>query len=166
MAKTSGGLRAGISTMTPVQASEHIRSILADIANDGFSKARPFTVGEVESELREYAREHGIDLAGKDIVMNVKQITHTLRDSKVDKGIAVSPEHLAQFPLRRLGMELYHDSTNNNFIYYDRTRNEKFVIHPNYEMKIGRAKGKVVNYITASKTNPQEFTLTKLRRIK
>ena len=33
-------------------------------------------------------------------------------------------------------------------------------------MKIKRAKGKVVNYITASRTNSQEFTLAKLTRIK
>lgn len=166
MAKTSGGLRAGISTMTPVQASNYIRSIIAEIDSNGFSTAKPFVVGNIESELRQYAREYGIEIAGDEIVMSVKQITHTLRDSKAGKVIAVSPVHLAQFPLRRSRMELYHDSTNSNFVYYDRVRNEKFVIHPNYTMKIGRAKGKVVNYITASKTDPTEFGMKKYTKIK
>lgn len=166
MAKTSGGLRSAISMLTPVQASIYIQNIVSEIAESGFSKESPFTVGNIESELREYAQEHGIEIASDEIVMSVKQITHTLRDSKVESGKAISPEHLAQFPICRSGMELYHDTTNNNFIYFDRARNEKFVIHPNYSMKVGRAKGKMVNYITASKTNPQEFTLAKLRRIK
>lgn len=32
--------------------------------------------------MKEYAAEYGIVLAGDYIVMNVKQITHTLRESK------------------------------------------------------------------------------------
>lgn len=166
MAKTYGSLRSHISTMTPSQASVHIGNIIADIESKGFSRESPFTIGRIESEMRQYANEHGIEISSDEIVMSVKQITHTLRDSKAGKGIGISPEHLAEFPLRKSGMELYHDSTNNNFIYFDRVRNEKFVVHPNYEMKIKRAKGKVVNYITASRTDPTEFGMSKYTRIK
>ena len=166
MAKTYGSLRSAISTMTPIQASIHIGNIVADIESKGYSQESPFTVGRIDPEMRQYANEHRIEIASDEIVMSVKQITHTLRESKDQKGKGISPEHLAEFPIRRSGMELYHDKTNNNFIYYDRERNEKFVVHPNYSMKIKRAKGKVVNYITASRTNSQEFTLAKLTRIK
>ena len=154
MAKTYGSLRSAISTMTPIQASIHIGNIVADIESKGYSQESPFTVGRIDPEMRQYANEHRIEIASDEIVMSVKQITHTLRESKAQKGKGIS------------GMELYHDKTNNNFIYYDRERNEKFVVHPNYSMKIKRAKGKVVNYITASRTNSQEFTLAKLTRIK
>ena len=110
--------------------------------------------------------DHNIELGGNDIVMTTEKIGHTLRGSKAKDGKTIPSDHLAEFPLRRSGMELYHDKTNNNFIYFDRTRNEKFVVHPNYSMKVKREKVKKVNYITVSRTNAQEFTLSKLIRIK
>lgn len=82
-----------------------------------------------------FAREHGIDIADGKITMTVKQIKHTLRTSKAEKGIGVSKEHLIEFPIRRNKMEIYHDSSNHSFIYYDRDRNEKFVVRSNYSLK-------------------------------
>lgn len=162
--KSVGGIRGGVST--EVQASLTIRVVLTDIATNGFSRQAPFVIGKIEPELKSFAREHNIELGGNDIVMTTEQIGHTLRDSKARDGKTIPSDHLAEFPIRRSGMELYHDKTNNNFIYFDRTRNEKFVVHPNYSMKVKREKVKKVNYITASKTNAQEFTLSKLTRIK
>lgn len=163
MAKVSGGLR-GMSM--GVQASATIRGVIADFADHGYSTQTPFVVGKVESVLKSYAKEHNIELGSDDIIMTTDQIGHTLRDSKVRDAKAVPPEHLAEFPMRKSRMEIYHDKTDNNFIYFDRSRNEKFVVHPNYSMKINRERVRRVNYITASKTDPTEFNMQKYRRIK
>ena len=120
--------------------------------------------------MKEYAEMNGITLASDEIVMSVKQITHSLRPTKEAAGKSIGGDDLAEFPTRRADMELYHDNTNDNFVYFDRSRNEKFIIHPNYSMKIKLGKKKVtqrmVNYITASRTNEQEFNLAKYIKIK
>ena len=166
MAKSSGGVRGGVAKSTAERASSNIRSILADIAEKGYSSAKPFSIGKVDKEMKDYADEHGITLGSEEILMSVKQITHTLRESKTEKGKSVGAAHLADFPLRRSGMELYHDSSNGNFIYFDRVRNEKFVIHPNHIMRTKQGKQKKVNYITASKTDATEFRMSKYTSIR
>lgn len=152
------------------RASSKIRSVIADIKAHGYSSVSPFSIGKVEKEMKEYAKNNGIILGSDEIVMSVKQITHTLRETKEATGKSVGGKDLAEFPTRRAGMELYHDNSNGNFVYFDRSRNEKFVIHPNYKMKIKIGKKKEthqkVNYITASRTNAQEFTLAKFIKIK
>lgn len=81
-------------------------------------------------------------------------------------SIPITGRPLADFPIRRSGMELYHDSSNGNFVYFDRVRNEKFIIHPNYTMKTKQGKQQKVNYITASKTDATEFNMLKYTRIR
>lgn len=166
MAKTSGGLRGGSSDVTPTEASAKISQIIADIQSKGYSSEQPFSIGKVDSEMMEYAKNNGITLASDDIYMSAAQIGHTLRDSKVESDIAISASHLEEFPLRRSSMELYHDKSNRNFVYFDRERSEKFVIHPNYSMKISKKKTTKVNYITASKTDSREFNMRKYTKIK
>ena len=59
-------------------------------------------------------------------------------------------------------MDLYYDGE--CFIYTN--GRSKFVIHPNYKMKICRDYVQVVNYITATKAkDPAEFTLLKYIKI-
>ena len=59
-------------------------------------------------------------------------------------------------------MELYYDKE--CFIYTNGI--SKFIVHPNYEIKISRRKVKVVNFITATKIkDPAEFTLPKYIKI-
>lgn len=167
MAKTSGSLRTSSATqLTPFQASQKIRDVITEIDSNGHSQVQPFAIGKVDPEIKDYARQNGLELASDDIVMTADRIGHTIRPTKVKAGIDVPREHLAQFPMRRSDMEIYHDSSNGNYVYFDRERNEKFVLHPNYKMKINRKKESAVNYITASRTNPQEFTLAKFKRIK
>lgn len=166
MAKTSGGVRGGSSGVSPTEASAKISQVIADIQSKGYSSEQPFSIGKVDSEMKEYAKNNGITLASDDIYMSASQIGHTLRDSKVESRKAISVSHLEEFPMRRSSMELYHDKSNGNFIYFDRERKEKFVIHPNYSMKISKKKTKKVNYITASKTDVREFKMTKYDKIK
>lgn len=164
--KSVGGVRGGGYISTAQQASHTIKQVITDLENGSFSTQAPFSMGKLETEIVKYAREHEIDIADGKITMTVKQITHTLRTSKAEKGIGVSKEHLIEFPVRRNKMEIYHDSSNQSFIYYDRSRNEKFVVRTNYILKDRKGRRKVVNYITASKTNPREFGLPKYRKIK
>lgn len=166
MAKTSGGLRGGSSGVTPAEASAKISKVIADIQSKKYSSEQPFSIGKVDYEIKEFAKNNGITLASDDIYMSAAQIGHTLRDSKVERDIAISASHLEEFPLRRSSMELYHDKSNGNFVYLDRERREKFVIHPNYSMKISKKKTTKVNYITASKTDVREFKMTKYAKIK
>lgn len=157
----------GGTPLTPEQkASNTIQSVIQLLGGRDNVNPLSFRIGKIDREFREYATQNGIELAGNDLIMTRKQIAHTLRPSKKDKDKAISEQHLVEFPIRRKRMELYHDNSNKNFIYFDRARNEKFVVHPNYELKIGKQTSRAVNYITASKTNPQEFTLKKFRRIK
>ncbi|MDE7464995.1 MAG: hypothetical protein K2M59_03850 [Muribaculaceae bacterium] len=164
--KSTGGVRGSGYTSTAQQASQTIRQVISDLNKDSFSTQTPFPIGRLENEVVSYAREQGIDIADGKITMTVKQITHTLRQSKAEKGKGVSKEHLIEFPIRRNKMVIYHDSSNHSFIYFDRDRNEKFVVRTNYSLKDRNGRRKVVNYITASKTNPREFGLQKYTKIR
>lgn len=166
MAKTSGGLRGGNSGVTPAEASAKISQVIGEIQSKGYSSEQPFSIGKVDSEMKDYAKNNGIKLASDNIYMSSAQIGHTLRESKVESGKSISASHLEEFPLRRSSMELYHDKSNGNFVYFDRERSEKFVVHPNYTMKISKKRTSKVNYITASKTNYTEFMMGKYTRIK
>lgn len=58
-------------------------------------------------------------------------------------------------------MDLYFDGE--KFIYTD--YKAKFIVHPNYEMKIKGKKTKKVNLVTAGKvTDPKEFKMKKIQK--
>ena len=70
--------------------------------------------------------------------------------------------HLIGFPQNRFQMNLYYDGE--CFIYIDGT--SKFIVHPNYKMKVSRELVANVNFITATRVkDPAEFTLPKYRKI-
>ena len=85
-----------------------------------------------------------------------------MRASKNAKGLVVSEEDLIHFPQNRFQMDLYYDGE--CFVYTDGI--SKFIIHPNYKMKISREHVEMVNFITATKIkDPAEFTLPKYIKI-
>ena len=85
-----------------------------------------------------------------------------MRASKNAKGLVVSAQELIDFPKNRFSMDLYYDGE--CFIYTDSI--SKFIIHPNYKMKVNREIMKLVNFITATKVkDPMEFTLPKYKKI-
>ncbi len=95
------------------------------------------------------------------LYMSAKQLTHAVRQSKRVKGLAVNSTELINFPVTRFQMDLYYDGE--CFIYTNGI--SKFVIHPNYEIKVSRGKMKVVNFITATiLKDPAEFTLPKYKK--
>ncbi len=139
-----------------------IAEVLSDIKEKGFSKVSPFDIGEVETRMLRYAAIHGITLGSDRLYMSSKQLQHSLRLSKRMKGLAVDITELIHFPQTRYQMDLYYDGQ--CFVYTNGI--SKFIVHPNYEIKISRGNIKVVNLITATKIkDPAEFTLPKYLKL-
>ena len=141
---------------------ELITSVLEDIHLKGYSSALPFSIGKVEERMILFAKANAVTLGSDDLYMSAKQLQHCMRASKVTKGLVVADADLIAFPKNRFNMELYYDGE--CFIYTDRL--SKFIIHPNYKMKICRDLVTNVNFITATRVkDPAEFTLPKYRKI-
>ena len=141
---------------------ELIASVLIDIQQKGYSTIQPFSIGEVEKRMIQFAEENSIDLGSKLLYMSARQLQHCMRPSKEVKGLVVSSDDLIRFPKNRFRMDLYYDGQ--CFIYTDGL--SKFIVHPNYKMKISREFVAHVNFITATKVkDPAEFTLPKYRKI-
>ena len=131
-----------------------ISSVLADIRQKGYSLIQPFVIGKVEERMLLFAQVNGITLGGDELYMSAKQLQHCLRASKDAKGLGVDDADLIGFPQNRIMMDLYYDGE--CFIYTDGL--SKFIIHPNYKMKISREVVKQVNFITATRrTDKNEF---------
>ena len=141
---------------------ELIATVIKDIHHQGYSSISPFSIGKIEQRMLLYAQTRGIALGGDDIYMSAKQLRHCMRPSKQEKGLVVSDEELVAFPNERFQMDLYYDGE--CFIYAN--GQSKFIIHPNYKMKINREHVEMVNFITATRVkDPAEFTLPKYIKI-
>ena len=109
-----------------------------------------------------FALANAVTLASDELYMSAKQLQHCMRASKAAKGLVVNDADLIGFPQNRLQMDLYYDGE--CFIYIDGT--SKFIVHPNYKMKISREIVAQVNFITATRLkDPAEFTLPKYHKI-
>ena len=139
-----------------------IESVLTDISQKGYSSVQPFSIGKIEERMMQFAQTNSITLASDELYMSAKQLQHCMRASKATKGLVVTDEDLIGFPQNRFLMNLYYDGE--CFIYTD--GQSKFIIHPNYKMKISRELVAQVNFITATRVkDPAEFTLPKYRKI-
>lgn len=125
----------------------------------GFSRATPFKIGSVEKRMSDYAKENGIELGSRDVYMSSSAIAHATRDSKREKGLAVSDEDLAAFPSERKKMALYYDTDVKTFLYVG--GGNKYAIHPNYEIKLTGGKSRVVNFVTAQSCPKEKRSMGK-----
>ena len=131
-----------------------IAAVLDDIRQKGFSSVQPFSIGKVEARMSLFAKANSVTLASDELYMSAKQLQHCMRASKATKGLVVNDADLIGFPQKRFQMDLYYDGE--CFIYTDGT--SKFIVHPNYQMKVSREVVKLVNFITATKrTDKKEF---------
>lgn len=138
-------------TMT---TEELIATVLDDINQKGFSSVLPFSIGSVEIRMSQFAAANGIVLGSDELYMSAKQLQHCMRQSKNAKGLVVDAAELLAFPQSRFTMDLYYDGE--CFIYTDGL--SKFIVHPNYKMKVSREQVKLVNFITATRrTDKKEF---------
>ena len=131
-----------------------IAAVLSDIHTKGYSSAQPFSIGKVEQRMLLFAQANAVTLANDELYMSAKQLQHSMRASKDAKGLVVADADLIDFPNNRFHMDLYYDGE--CFIYTDGL--SKFIIHPNYKMKVNREEVKLVNFITATRrTDKKEF---------
>ncbi len=139
-----------------------IAAILDDIHQRGYSRIPPFSVGKIEERMILFARANAVILASDELYMSAKQLQHCMRASKEEKGLVVDDVDLIEFPRNRFRMDLYFDGE--CFIYTD--GKSKFIIHPNYQMKLNREMVKLVNFITATRrTDRNEFNGKRYVRI-
>lgn len=139
-----------------------IAAVLIDIRQKGYSSVQPFSIGKVEKRMMRFAQINDITLASDELYMSAKQLQHSMRASKEAKGLVIEDADLIGFPKNRFQMDLYYDGE--CFIYTDGV--SKFIVHPNYKMKISRELVAQVNFITATRIkDPAEFTLPKYRKI-
>lgn len=135
-------------------AQQKVIDMLHDITHLGYSKGKDFAVGRLENRMKNFARDNNIEIAGDSLYMGPKSLAHSQRKSKTKVGLAVQPQDIVSFIRDRRKMDLFWDGE--CFIYTDYVN--KFIIHPNYELKINRRKSRKVSYITAGKvTNPEQF---------
>jgi hypothetical protein len=131
-----------------------ITAVLSDIHQKGYSSVQPFIIGKVEQRMLLFAQANAVTLASDELYMSAKQLQHCMRASKNAKGLVVADIDLICFPQNRFQMDIYYDGE--CFIYTDGL--SKFIIHPNYKMKVNREEVKLVNFITATRrTDKKEF---------
>lgn len=140
--------------ISEITIESKIRSVLSDIRQKGFSSIQPFSIGKVELRMMHFAQINAITLASDELYMSAKQLQHSMRPSKEAKGLVVDDADLVGFPKNRFQMDIYYDGE--CFIYTDGI--SKFIVHPNYQMKVNREIVKLVNFITATRrTDKKEF---------
>ena len=131
-----------------------IAEVLSDIHKKGYSSVQPFSIGKIETRMIQFAQINAVALASDELYMSARQLQHCMRASKATKGLVVTDADLIGFPKNRFQMDLYYDGE--CFIYTDGL--SKFIIHPNYQMKVSREVVKLVNFITATRrTDKKEF---------
>ena len=137
-----------------ITIESQIAAVLSDIQQKGYSSIQPFAIGKVEKRMMLFAQVNAITLASDELYMSAKQLQHCMRASKATKGLVVSDADLIGFPQNRFQMDLYYDG--DCFIYTD--GQSKYIVHPNYQMKVSREVVKLVNFITATRrTDKKEF---------
>ena len=140
--------------MEVAKVEELIALVLLEIRQKGYSSIQSFSIGKVEVRMMQFAQANAITLASGELYMSAKQLQHCMRASKATKGLVVTDSDLIAFPQNRFQMDLYYDGE--CFIYTD--GQSKFIIHPNYKMKVNREEVKLVNFITATRrTDKKEF---------
>lgn len=134
--------------------AKQVKEVANIIINNGYHSSReaqmpPLNIGRVPSAAIEYADKNKANLDSHDIYITTKGIEHTLRESKVSKGIAISVDELVDFVKNRHDYAIYYDPAMGDFIFA--TSKSKFIVRPNFKMKINKEKKSVFNYITATR---------------
>jgi hypothetical protein len=152
------GMRAGM----PVnRASQRIKGVYAEIKKNGYTRTQPFSIGSIGEDVKRFAKARGITLASRDIYVNARFLSHSQRPSKGAKR--VTKKDITDFPVTKRRMSKYWDGS--AFVFTD--YKIKFIVNPNYELKINRkTKVKVCLVTAGTVTDPNEFTrLKKYERV-
>lgn len=154
MAKTSGGTRTFSSRMTIAEAQSEVIRVATIIQNNGGHSSKeaqvpPMNIGNIPSSIKDYALRNNIKIESDSMYITTKGIEHSLREKKVERGSAVTKEEIADFIKNKGSMAQFYDKNRGDFVFA--TETAKFIVTPNYTLKIGKQKTKVVNYITATR---------------
>ena len=160
MAKGNGSLSGSWRRGSLEEAVATVSRVASIIKINGGHASResqvpPIEAGKLPPSIKKFAEKNGIHLESDKLYITTKGIEHSLRESKTAKGIAVTKEELVDFVRNRDKMAQYYDPRKGDFIFA--TDKAKFVVTPNYEIKINKQKTKVANYITATRINPQNI---------
>lgn len=122
-------------------AVKRVEEVANIIIKNGYHSSReaqmpPLNIGAVPSLIVEYATQNQISLGSSDLYITTKGIEHTIRESKVAKGINIAVSELIDFVKNRDSYTIYFDSAMGDFIFA--TSKAKFIVRPNYKMKIGK----------------------------
>ena len=136
------------------EASHKARHIAGIIVSNGGHANReaqmpPLYIGQTNEALNSFANRNGIILKSHEIYITTKGIEHSLRESKTAKGISVSQEEIADFIINKNNYTLYYDPVKGDFVFT--TEKAKFVVRPNYKLRIDKRNKEVLNYITATR---------------
>ncbi len=153
-----GSGKAGTINANQDNTLETSATRVGEVANiiikNGYHSSRkaqmpPLNIGRVPSAIIEYANKNKVDLDSNDIYITTKGIEHSLRESKVSKGIAVTVNELVDFVKNRNDYAIYYDPGMGDFIFA--TSKAKFIVRPNYKMKVNKEKVSTLNYISATR---------------
>lgn len=146
-----------------MKSAEIISRILQEIERFGFSIKKPVCIGHNEKRLSLYASENGINIASGGLYTSPKALAHMTRQIKIKNGIIVPSSKISAFPSMRQKFDLFYDKYAGIFIYVDTEKN-KYVIHPSYQLTLGKRKKQVVFFLTASKLKSLENFYNDTRR--
>lgn len=135
-------------------SAKRVEEVANIIIKNGYHSSReaqmpPLNIGTISSDITDYAEKNQIDLDSHDLYITTKGIEHTLRESKELKGIAVTVDELVDFVKNRNDYAIYYDPAMGDFIFA--TSKAKFIVRPNFKMKINKEKKSVFNYISATR---------------
>lgn len=169
MAKGSGNTRTFSTRTTIAEARREVLRVASLIeANGGHSskeaQIKPLNIGDLPKPMKIYARNNGITLDSDKMYISTKGIEHSMRESKVGKNLSVTKEEIADFVENKHNMAQYYDPRKGDFIFASDIA--KFVVTPNYKIKINENKTKVVNYITATRIDNKSNAFQKMIKIK
>lgn len=155
--RIASGSRGTRSGMPVNRASQRIKAVYAEIKRNGYTKTQPFSIGSIGEDVKRFAKAKGIRLASKEIYVNAKFLSHSQRPSKGAKR--VTKKDITDFPVTKRKMSKYWDGR--AFIFTN--HKIKFIVNPNYELKINRKSKMKVCLVTAGTvTDQNEFS--KLRK--
>lgn len=135
------------------KASAKIKQMLIDRMQKGYSSTQPFSIGKVGKDVERFFAERGFEISTTDMYFGYSTITHSERLSKGYKRVSLTD--MITFPMKKRYMHKYYDNQE-GLIYTD--YKNKFIVHPNREIKINRTKTKVAFLVTMGVvTDKSEF---------
>lgn len=146
---------------------KQIEEIIIQV-KETFPTGRAVKIGNLEKSVLRFIEKRGMTPVSDEIFVTDHRIGHALRDSKVDWGKAVSPEHLSD-ALSDLGrLEVYWDEKQKGLWYVetvDGTTN-KYVFKINEKIKVGKKKIITNTFVTAGIIDKRNLSVSEIIKIK